>query len=46
MLDECEKLDVINFKPVPFDLVDMSQIDLSTDNNIYMIFTSLSQQEN
>ena len=41
MLDGCEKLDVFNFKPVPFDLLDMSQIDLSTDHNICMIFTSL-----
>ena len=31
MLDGCENLDVINFKPVFFDLLDMSQIDLSTD---------------
>ena len=31
MLDGCKKLDVVNFKPVSFDLLDMTQIDLSTD---------------
>ena len=31
MLDGCEKLNVVNFKPVSFDLLDMTQIDLSTD---------------
>ena len=32
MLDRCEKLDVVNFEPVFFDLLDMSQTNLSTDH--------------
>ena len=31
MLDGCEKLDVVNFEPVSFDLLNMSQTNLSTD---------------
>ena len=43
MLDGCEKLDVVNFKPVPFDLFDMSQIDLSTEQqHLYGIQLSVS----
>ena len=43
MLDGCEKLDVVNFKPVLFDLLDMSQIDLSTDQQyLYDIHQSVS----
>ena len=36
MLDGIEKLDVFNFKLVLFDLLDISQIDLSTDQQ-YLI---------
>ena len=43
MLDGCEKLDVVNFKPVLFDLLDISQIDLSTDQQyLYDIHQSVS----
>ena len=43
MFDGCEKLDVVNFKPVSFDLLDMSQIDLSTDQQyLYDIHQSVS----
>ena len=31
LFNGCEKLDVVNFEPVPFDLFDMSQTCLSTD---------------
>ena len=41
MLDGCEKLDVVNFKLVPFDLIDMSQIYLSTDQ-LYLYDIHLS----
>ena len=43
MLDGCGKLDVVNFKPVPFDLLDMNQTDLSTDQQyLYDIYQSVS----
>ena len=43
MLDRCEKVDVVNFEPVPFDLFDMSEIDLSTDQQyLYGIHLSVS----
>ena len=43
MLEGCKKLDVFNFKLVFFDLLDMSQIDLSTDQQyLYDIHQSLS----
>ena len=43
MLDGSEKLDVVNFKPVLFDLLDMTQIDLSTDQQyLYDIQQSVS----
>ena len=43
MLDGCEKLDVFNFKLVLFDLLDMGQIDLSTDQQyLYDIHQSVS----
>ena len=41
MLDGCEKLDVVNFKLVPFDLIDMSQIYLNTDQ-LYLYDIHLS----
>ena len=41
MLDGCEKLDVVNFKLVPFDLINMSQIYLNTDQ-LYLYDIHLS----
>ena len=46
MLDGCEKLDVVNFRPVRFDLLDMSQIDLSTDQQYMYDIHCLCKQEN
>ena len=43
MLDGCEKLDVVNFIPIPFDLPDMNQSDLNTDQQyLYDIHKSVS----
>ena len=46
MLDGCKKLDVANFEPVPFYLLDMSQTDLSTDQKyLYDIYKSVSARK-
>ena len=46
MLDGCEKLDVVNFKLIPFDLLNMSQIYLSTDQQyLYDIYQSVSAEK-
>ena len=44
MFDGCEKLDVINFKPVPFYLLNINQINLSTNQQyLYDIHQSVSE---
>ena len=46
MLDGCEKIDVVNFEPALLDLLDMSQADLSTDQQyLYDIHKSMSAEK-
>ena len=46
MFDGCEKMDIVNFKPVLFDLLDVSQTGLSTDQKyLYNIHKSVSARK-